>query len=366
MKIALVKQDIYQDLYVCDTGTAPAAMLESTIMRIGPLGLFTLFDADFLIVKKRPERECDAYRRNYRPPSGVLRQLRTKPIGEIRGEVFDYLRPRSKHSHADFCIEVDSVDWGKYDIVISINVSVPTRVARQYPGTLWCYMMGEATGQLPFVQYGYDVRLTQDISGNVAEGLGAADFPYTFIGPACLESIAATFAPPPAEKRGVYAEINCTTERPVRAVPQLEFVRGFGHELLVHSQDIVENLLRVAGSKYFVKLGGRKIRGNSVIEAISAGTLVLMDPKDVMGGLLLPVETWVRGRRDIEEKISEIDRDSVLYRELLGEQRKRVSQFVVEAPMESLRNCLESKRRGEHPPRPSALGIARDLRRRYF
>jgi len=366
MKIALVKQDIYQDLYVCGSGTAPEAMLESTIMRIGPLGLFTLFGSDFFIVKMRGERECGAYRRNYSPPREVLRQLRTRPIKEITGEVFDYLEPRSTLSHADFSVEAESVDWGRYDIVISINVSVPTSIVRSYPKTLWCYMMGEAVGGGPFVEYGYDARLSQDITGNVAGGLGPVDFPYTFLGPSCLEGIARSFCAIPSEKRGVYAEINSTLERPVVRAPQLEFVGKLGHELVLHHQDIVTNLQRVATSKYFVKLGGRKIRGNSIIEAISAGTLVLMDPKDAMGGLLLPKDAWIHGQADIEARITEFDRDPDRYRALLEEERRRVSNFVVDAPMEGLLNCLDHKRRGGRPARSSLVGIARNIKRDYL
>lgn len=366
MKIALVKQDIYQDLYVCGSGTQPEAMLESTIMRIGPLGLFTLFKSDYFILKMRTERECGAYKRNYSPPRSVLRQLQTRPIKEIEGEVFDYLEPRSTRSHADFSVEAESVDWGVYDIVISINVSVPTRIVRSHPKTLWCYMMGEAVGGGPFVEYGYDVRLSQDITGNVAAGLGPVDFPYTFVGPRCLEGIVRTFGEIPLEKRGVYAEINSTLERPVMRVPQLEFVEKLGHELVLHHQDIITNLLRVARSKYFVKLGGRKIRGNSVIEAISAGTLVLMDPKDLMGGLLLPKGAWVRDEADIKNRIAELDRDPDRYRALLEEERRRVSNFVVDAPMESLINCLDHKRSGGSPARLNFVGMAKNIKRDYF
>jgi hypothetical protein len=366
LKIAFVKQDIYNDLYVCANRTDPRSMLESTIMRIGPLGLFTLFDADFHIVHACPEPECRIYRKSYRPPKDVLAQLKATPINEIKGAVFDYLAPRSGHSHAEYAVPVDSVSWGDYDAVVAINVAVPTRIVRRHPGTLWCYMMGEASRLVPYVEFGYDAMLTQDITGNIADGLGAVDFPYTFLGPDCLERIAREYGLIPDEKQGVFAEINCTRERPVVSVPQLDFLRGLGHEVVVHHQDIVENLARVARSKYFVKLGGRRIRGNSVIEAVSAGTVVLMDPKDVRCAQLLPKESWAHSREEIEDKIRELDRDSGSYRELLAEQRKRIESFVVDAPMESLNNCLGFKRAGKRADQPTAMRILREIRRNYF
>jgi len=366
LKIAFVKQDIYNDLYVCGNKADPREMFESTIMRIGPLGLFTVYDADFFIVHAGPEPECKIYRKSYRPPKDVLTQLRTKPINEIKGEVFDYLSPRSCHSHAEYAVSADSVSWADYDAVIAINVAVPTRIVRKNPDVLWCYMMGEASRLVPYVEFGYDVMLTQDITGNIADGLGPVDFPYTFIGPTCLEKLAREYGFVPSEKRGVFAEINCTRERPVVSVPQLEFVRDLGHEVVVHHQDIVENLARIARSKYFVKLGGRKIRGNSVIEAISAGTVVLMNPKDVRCAQLLPKESWVHSQEEIGLKIRELDSDPRIYADLLAEQRKRIEAFVIDAPVESIRNGLGCKREGKRPPRPSMIAKLKEIRRNYF
>lgn len=365
MKIALVKQDVYQDLYVCPSMVSPEKMLESTIMRTGPLGLFTLYNSDFLIVHEASERECKTYRKSYRPPKDVLRQLPGTPIDQIKGETFDYLAPRSHQAHSDFAVSVDSVNWGIYDIVISINIAIPERIVKCYPDVLWCYMIGEAGRQTRYVEFGYDVRLTQEVTGAVADSLGPVDFPYTFIGPECLERIAGIYGAG-GVKTGVYAEINMTRERPVRSVPQLEFVRKLGHDVVVHDQDIIDNLIRLKNSKYFVKLGGRKIRGNSVIEAISAGTLVLMDPKDLVHSQLLPKECWIHSEQELRNAIVSLDRDNDRYVELLTEQRKRLASFVVDAPMESLSNCLHEKRSGKHPCKRNALGVLREIRRNYF
>jgi hypothetical protein len=366
LKIAFVKQDIYQDLYVCPNRSTPAEILASSIMRVGPIGLFSLYDADFLIIREGVEKECKAYLKSYRPPASVLRQLKDTPINRIKGSVFDFLAPRSGNSHKDFSVDASSVKWDNYDIVISINISVPTSIVKKYSSVLWCYMMGEASRVSPYAEFGYDVRLTQEVTGSVADQLGVVDFPYTFLGPACLENIAKEYGDPAPKKRGVFAEINTTSERPVAKVGQLEFVREMGHEVILHDQDIVRNVMKLKDSKYFIKLGGRKIRGNSVIESISAGTLALMNPKDVVHSQLMPKETWVHSEKEIKELIKELDADDEAYKYLLSEQRKRVSFFVVDTPMESLRNCLELKRNGSRPSRLKLVNTLREIRRNYF
>jgi hypothetical protein len=365
MKIALVKQDVYQDLYVCSNRVSPREVLESTIMRVGPLGLFTLLDADFFIVKEGNEKECKTYLKSYRPKKEIIEQLRTSPINQIKGSFFDYLSPRSAHSHKEYALEPDDIKWADYDIVISINISIPSRIVKANTNTLWCYMIGEASRQNQYVEFGYDVRLTQNTTGEVANGLGTVDFPYTFLGPDCLEKIAGEYSAP-KKKTGVFAEVNSISKRPVDSVPQLEFVRELGHDLVLHNQDIIENLIRLRNSKYFIKLGGRRIRGNSIIEAVSAGTLAIMDPKDAFGAQLLPKETWIHSESEIRELIGELDRDDRMYADLLAEQRRRLQFFVVDAPMESVRNCLRYKREGQYAERETFIKKLKEIRRNYF
>ena len=355
MKIALVKQDVYQDLYVAALGATPYDLLASTLMRVGPLGLFTLLGADFHIVKESSAKECRVYRKLHDPGQELREQLKSLPANQIKASFFRFLEPLSSRSHADFAVEADSVDWSRYDIVISINIAVPTSVVQAHPRVLWCYMMGEAGWVSDEADFGYDVCLTQNVTGAVASRPGIVDFPYTFLGPRCLEDLLARSPSLSSVKSGIYAEINCTTERPVTIVPQFEPLRRRGHEVRVHSQNILENLARVHQSKYFVKWGGRSIRGNSVIEAISCGTLVLMDPQELTHSQLLPPETWITDFEQLARLIERLEADAGLYSELVAKQRTLLEQFVWKAPLLSLENCLRAKRAGVHVDRKSLV-----------
>ena len=359
MKIALVKKDIYQDLYVCSKNEncigggqeLSAEILKSTLMRIGPLGLIHDFDADFYIIKEQKTKECQAYKKSQEISENLKAQLKTLPANQITAEFFSFLNPLSDKSHADFSIEPEEVDWSKYDIVISINISIPTEIVKKYKDTLWCYMYGEANFETP--QYGYDCLLTQNITGTVSSGLGTIDFPYTFLGKQTLQEIAEKLfntSKSKIEKNGIFAEINNTTERPVKnclciesAVSKLQN----NMPVYLHNQNIIENLKNLYQAKYFVKLQGRKIRGNSVIEAISAGTLVLMNPKDVIHSQLIPEEAWIHNEQELVEKINFLEQNPQAYNALLQKERFLLDLFVIKAPVESLKNALEAKRNGE-------------------
>ena len=353
MKIALVKQDVYQDLYVCAKNDNPFNILKSTLMRIGPLALLTDYGADFYIIKEQPEHECHAWKHSFRIPDDLKKQLQNLPANKLTAFNFKYLEPLSENSHKDFAISPDDIDWSIYDVVVSINIAVPTRIVKKYPNTLWCYMYGEANADTNCVRFGYDAVLTQNLTGEVADGPGKIDFPYTFLSSTTLEQIAEQTFGTVGNKTGVYAEINNTEERPVLDVPCMHFVKETGHDLILHSQNIITNMERLYRSKYFIKTAGRKIRGNSVIEAISAGTLVLMNPKDVMHSQLLPKETWVHSEGEIIKKIQELDANPDYYLYLLNKQRELVQFFVVDAPMESLKNALTAKRAGILPEQPT-------------
>jgi len=63
LKIALVKQDVYQDLYVCPhTEKDALRILLSSQVRVGPIALMADLGADFYIVKEESAPETQFYR----------------------------------------------------------------------------------------------------------------------------------------------------------------------------------------------------------------------------------------------------------------------------------------------------------------
>lgn len=365
MKIAFAKQDVYQDLYIGGPRDAADSLLFSSIMRVGPIGLFTRFDADFFVVRDDPSPECQSWRELI--PHGKpewFEALRTTPFKDSPLPEARFLRPGRSAPHSDFSVVAASVDWSAYDIVIGINFPFPRTLVAAHPRTLWCYMVGEANRLSDRVHHGYDVCLNQETRGLVASRPGVIDFPYTFVGPDCLETLMQRALGRPSARSGIYIEINSVTKRPAQLEPHLLPLETPSHPLRLHRQNIRENLTELYDSKYFVKLGGRFIRGNSVIEAISCGSVVLMNPAELHHSQLLPRESWVYSVDDAHRKIAELERDPAAYQRLLATQRERVAGFVCDAPWESLCNALHAKRASPPlPPRPLARRIVSRLTR---
>lgn len=348
LKIALVKQEIYQDLYVCPhTEKVSAAILLSSMLRVGPIGLIHDLGADFYIVKEEKNSETQVYRKVIPGIVHYLPLLKTMPINKIPGH--ERKKPGSPYPNGMFAVDCHQIDWGYYDIVISINISLPTHICQKYPSTLFAYMISEANKATHKVRFGYDVTLNQMARGIVAKHCGEVDFPYTFVNSTTLEDILLSILKRPSRKNGVFMEINSTTERPVTKVPpHFQPLIDAGQKIILHNESIRENLISIYDSKYFVKMGGRTIRGNSVAEAISLGSLAIMDREQIIHGELIIDECNVKSMTDVVNLINRLENDNELYCQLVSKQRVVVEKYFYMNPLQSLCNCLIDKRNSPH------------------
>ena len=345
LKIALVKQEIYQDLYVCSYEEKNSAnILFSSQGRVGPIGLMSELNADFYIVKEESDKETQIYKKVIPHIAKHLYILKTQTLDKIPGQEFK--QPGSKHPNGEFAQNCYQINWGQYDIVISINVSLPTKLIMKYPNTLFAYMIGEANLATKRSCFGYDITLNQMARGIVTNKLyGAVDFPYTFVKGDTLKKIMYQSLQRTSRNEGVFMEINSTKERPVTKVPEhFKPLEAIGQKIILHQQKIENNLKSIYDSKYFVKMGGRTIRGNSVAEAISLGTLAIMNRDEVIHKELIIDECNVKTMEDVIILIQELEQNDEKYNTLLKKQQDLLTHYFFDRPLSSITNCLELKK----------------------
>ena len=350
MKIALVKQDVYADLYVASRKESdPAEVLFSSMMRVGPYGLIENLEADFIIVKEEDCFETQIYRQVIPQYASKFRLLKTHTLNEIPG--FKSFEPGSPLPNGYYAVDASDVDWGEYDVVISVNVSIPTKLVRKFPSTLFAYMIGEANFGMNKVRFGYDVVLNQKARGIYEpSSKGVIDFPYTFLSDSSIESAMRRALGREPINEGVFVEVNS-----VMSVVELG-----GRRVYRHSQNIKTNLTNLYDAKYFIKCGGRFIRGNSVAEAISSGTLVLINRDDIVYRELIPDGCNVNCLEDALTQMTELDNNPSLYDELLRQERERVQKYLFDAPLNALKLAL-NKKRSDGPESYSLLNRAWDF-----
>lgn len=355
MKIALVKQDVYQDLYVCENRANKRELLFSSEGRVGMFSLFSLYDADFYIVEEENTAECHMWKKVIPHMAREYTKLKTMTLDQLKG--MEFHKPGSDKPNGYYAVKCERIDWGQYDVVISINISVPTKIVQKYPNTLWAYMIGEANFMQDKVYFGYDVNLNQLITGTYDKVRGYIDFPYTFVGSCCLENLMKDYLGRATQNTGIYAEINTTKERPVKRVPHFEPIgEATGHPIIVHQQLIKDNLEAIYDAKYYLKVGGRHTRGNGVLEAISLGTVCLLSPDDLICPQVLPPDAWVFSVEDATAKIKYLDEHPEEYDKLLRKERELLDQFAIKYPMHYLELALAEKRKSGKPNRVYRYG----------
>jgi hypothetical protein len=327
LNIAVVKNDTYQDLWVSNKTSDKVCILKSSLMRVSPIGLSDIFNTDYIIIKDTNEY-----------PSNIALKVEKTNTTTYSNKI-PSLHFLDESFHKDICLssvslDVDSINWENYNIVIAINMCIPKRVTEKYPKTLWCYYIGENND--PNVEYivdGYDIILNQDIQRQSLPYYSIG-FPYTLLNSRSLSSLIEYSG----NKHGVFMEINNTIERPVVTVP--EFFQRIGiqttQSIIVHNQNIMTNLQNLCASKYFVKLFGRRVRGNALMEAISCGTLCLINKSLLMYESLIQDSCNVSSETEIINKINYFESNPEEYQKELNEQRRRLDTTYFAEPIRAL------------------------------
>jgi len=264
LKIALVKQNSCYDLYT-QSGPDVRSILESSNMRTGAIGLWQAFDCSFKIVLDSPEKECQLGQRLWNK--------------YVQG--WSYKRSLSPESP-------DDIDWSLYDIVISVDVAIPSRIVRKFPKVMWCYYIIElGPSRIPNIcrggpLFGYNVFLNQrlsktELSAKSSEALSMfntrraiLDFPYYILSSKTIQELYSKSAI--GKRDGImlshysYSVISESEEAVLS-----EFGELYGNYATIG--DIHKLELK---SKYFVVHPQCKgMAGVALIEAISAGCLVI-------------------------------------------------------------------------------------------
>ena len=338
-QIAFVKSSLYQDLWVCDITRDPLTLFRTSLMRCPAIGLADAYQADFIVVREDPGTESLRHlncidKSHYHNLQHA--NVNKNPELPFLDETYHSDRSIDSVSH-----NVDEIDWTKYNIVITMNACVPERIVRAHPRILWCYFIGENKQYMIEPIHGYHVILNQDVTYR-QRSPKIIGFPYTCLSPFLLEKMYYSLFEKTAAshaKDGIYMEINNTEERPVITIPSIfQHIARECHEMTIrlHSQNIVTNLKRVCESKYFVKLTGRVVRGNSIVECVSAGTLILANRRLVIFNDLIDERCHCETYADVISKIHFFERNPEEYKKVVFYQRQQLNTHYFKGPIQKL------------------------------
>jgi hypothetical protein len=342
-RIAVVKQEVYQDLYCCPPGLSARETILSTIQRSGPVGLFTKFGADFHIVKIEPDPECNIWKQK----CWDCGSKSTEVYLNLRNRTFPVGSKSPGPGQAQFSVPSESVDWSRYDIVIGYECPVPARITQKFPDVLWAYYIGEPCMRsydrsrvAPLS--GYDVFLSQHfrcLDPSYIRPPHLIDFPYFLQYYGCFPD-AGIGEKTGAARTGVMLERYTSKVMPDAERAKLESCGPVS----VTSGGTEDFLLNLQKSKYFVRLGGNVLWGNAMIEAIAAGCLVIGNPEEFKHRSMFTSATSVSNFEGLSACIERFESHPDEYRRELAIQRMRCDYLCFSRPIVELFSALGRKR----------------------
>jgi hypothetical protein len=299
-RIALVKQDVHNDLYYRDSPATAKEIIYSSILRSGPVGLFTALDADFIVVKNDPSLECNIWKQKAHDCKHNPEEyyIKFQNCVSRNGKTYD---------HAPIAKNVDSVDWSKYDIVISIDIAIPTRVIKKYSRIIWAYYISEPCmsfyrESLKAPQFGYDIVLSLGFQRErpLFTSLSILEFPYFLQYVGCFEDLDGV-QNLKYEDRNLIAIENHS--RKIISTDQISEISKYGQPS-GSSGELQKLITSLRYSKYLLRFDAKAIWGNSQIEGAVLGALLIGSPSRLKHRLILEE---LRGD-SFEEIISLINR----------------------------------------------------------
>ncbi len=340
-RVCIVKQHTTYDLFT-RTGPDLQTVVESSNWRSGPIGLWEAFDTSARIVFEDPAPECQLGKRHW---SQYVQGWDLWPAGRA----------------AD---NAATVDWSEYDIVISIDVAIPTRIVRRFPSVMWCYYFiegGPAGIDGPFRGspfFAYNVFLNHRLSKSPlspahrsirqirATRRAVLDFPYYMQSARSVRSLYPKLETAPREgfclshhSRGVL------TDGERAALAEIGTVRTEWQTIAdIHRAEI-------ESSYFVVHPASMPSAGLALIEAISAGCLVLSPVRCIWGfpELLTPGLDF-ESVDQLVDLVHVLESDRGLYEEVRALQTSRVEEWCFRNPARNLENALRAFRSSAASP----------------
>jgi len=339
LRIALVKQSTYCDLYSKPDSTMIADIICSSWHRTGPLGLFTEFNTTFLIVHPELDTECRVWEEK-------KAYWKNNPVREKD----DRFRHGVQEKVAVWSHEVD---WSRFDLVIAIENAVPGRITRAYPGVVWATLL-EHHKMRPYKSYlahppsGYDAFLNLRYGPNpqsLVRREHVIDWPYNFTTPGALKRT----MHPRSKATPASQDARDSTAKPFTVLlednqnPAVEL--AFKNSSIPYAKGCCSTLagyfeVLLKSSALVFSSPTRPLGGLAMLDAASAGLLLIGNPKRLWNPYLVVPELAVTAPVDavrVAQKLANNDgfRDQMVLR-----QSARLQWFGFTRPLTQLANLV--------------------------
>lgn len=340
LRIALVKQEVQVALPNLPGKHPLADFVRSATSHTGCLSLLHELGAELILVRESPEPECRLWEQKVaRDPDPAASRRRYREVARTQ----PFWTPVGLRTRHEAARNPEEIDWGKFDLVVSVDIGVPERLIRKNRHTVWACLLSEPG--MPLYRdlekrpaWGMDLFLNQKCRAHRVRPRNrfhVLDFPWAYQSSGCHVQSAAP------ERTAVGLDPHTLAEDLAGLAKGLP-----GTELqILGGLPPLDFLRRLGAARYLVKIGPRKTWGAILIEAACAGCLVLGDPRSVECPSPLLIETVAVSVPEVLEKIRIFESDPPRRLAILRRQQQKVSELAWARPTRDLWESFRKIRR---------------------
>lgn len=304
-RVAFVRQSACLNAYAPGTFPTWQDRVFSSRQHPGPISLLSELRADFIVVRQDADPETFLWRGKHLGdpnPTNTFHQMEAHRLSQ---------------ETLPGVVSCEEVDWKSYDLIVCLDVPVPSRITRQAAKTLWAYLSVEAGGPLQEDSLkrpveGYHLFLNHCFRKyriRPANRRHVLEFPYSFQSVAAWQQLCGHVEGKPLTRKGILIDQATAKEVPREKRPDIE-VMGGEPRIGLPVRDMVSLYAR---HKYAVRTANFKRWGNWPVEVVQAGCLFLGRASSLdMKGCILPGLN-VADLDSAKRKIDELERNPELF-----------------------------------------------------
>jgi len=320
-RVALVRQTAYRGAYLPGAKRNWTDVVVTANAHLGPFSFLAELNADYFVTRQTPEPETCLWKEKF--------------AGDPNPEIaFRRIEAWQEEQETMGVVNCDQIRWDDYDLVIGLDIPIPTRIATKSKRTMWAYYSVEAGGSLhkrslmDTVQ-GYHLYLNHCFRRYRARPCNKThvlEFPFTFQSAASWKHLAKETTGGDANRRGAVVDRASWQSHP-------DGKSGFMTPL---SGDAAAYIRLMSSSQFSIRTDPKTRWGNWPLEAIQAGCLFLGRADSLaMPGVLLP-ELIVSDLPSAHKKIKALLKDPLHMQSLAQTQAALAEHLAFRRPLMDL------------------------------
>lgn len=320
-KVALVRQTAYRGAYLLESGQSWIHTVLTAPAHLGPISFLAELQADYFVVRQAPDPETHLWRKNIAHDLDPQASLREVQAWQAEQET-------------NGAIDCEKVRWNDYDLVICMDIPIPSRIVSKTNKTIWAYYSVEAGGPLHKSSLvdpvqGYHFYLNHCFRRYRARPCNknhVLEFPFTFQSAASWKNLAKETAGGDANRRGAVIDRASWQSHP----------GGKPSFMTPLSGDAAAYIRLMSSSEFAIRTDSRTRWGNWALEAIQAGCLFLGRADSLaMSGVLLS-ELIVADLPSAHKKIEALLKDPLHLQSLAQTQAALAEHLAFRRPLMDL------------------------------